>query len=111
MSMKKILFTGFVPFLDNLVNPSKEILELIDDQDTYLLDVDYEKADEFFTGYGFSFLFVAIGIIRIFERDFIFRNAFDTAVADCRTISIAGKVFHGITISVKSFFYKGTPFF
>ena len=70
-----------------------------------------EKADEFFTGYGFSFLFVAIGIIRIFERDFIFRNAFDTAVADCRTISIAGKVFHGITISVKSFFYKGTPFF
>ena len=43
MSMKKILFTGFVPFLDNLVNPSKEILELIDDQDTYLLDVDYKK--------------------------------------------------------------------
>ena len=51
MSMKKILFTGFVPFLDNLVNPSKEILELIDDQDTYLLDVDYKKADEFFLSF------------------------------------------------------------
>ncbi len=49
--MKKILFTGFVPFLDNLVNPSKEILDLIDDQDTYLLDVDYKKADEFFLSF------------------------------------------------------------
>ena len=70
-----------------------------------------EKPNKFFTRYRFYFLFVAVGIIRVSERNFIFGNAFDTAVADCRTISIAGKVFHGITISVKSFFYKGTPFF
>ena len=70
-----------------------------------------EKPNKFFTRYRFYFLFVAVGIIHISKKNFIFRNAFDTAVADRCTISITGKVFHGIPVSVESFFYKGAPLF
>ena len=70
-----------------------------------------KKSDKFFARYRFCFLFVAVRIIRVLERNFIFRNAFDTAVADRCTISITGKVFHGIPVSVESFFYKGAPLF
>ena len=55
-----------------------------------------EKPNKFFTRYRFYFLFVAVGIIRVSERNFIFGNAFDTAVADCPTVSITGMVFHSM---------------
>lgn len=41
----KILVTGFEPFLDNLVNPSAKVLELIKDKyETLLLPVSYKRA-------------------------------------------------------------------
>ena len=71
--------------------------------------MEHEPADEFPTGNHKEFLSVLVSIIRITDADICAVDLLDPGVADSCAVGIASKIFHSITVAIKSLLYKRQP--